>query len=105
MNDDLYPTFTANGLKWYAHRWAYAYFIGPHRARQELDHVCGIELCVRPDHLFPVGHKENIRLRDRRLYLPDAWITPRNYRRVWTPRADEFALQHNLPAPRFGLAS
>jgi hypothetical protein len=44
-----------------AHRVAYELCIGPIPAGLEPDHLCENKLCVRPDHLEPVTHEENIR--------------------------------------------
>ena len=44
-----------------AHRLMFELFIGPIGAGLELDHLCRNRLCVRPDHLEPVTHKENMR--------------------------------------------
>jgi hypothetical protein len=42
-----------------AHRVAYAYATGA--SPTELDHLCRVPACVRPDHLEPVFHVENVR--------------------------------------------
>jgi hypothetical protein len=34
---------------------------GPVPAGHELDHLCGVTLCVRPSHVEPVTHAENTR--------------------------------------------
>lgn len=44
-----------------AHRVAYECLIGPIPKGLELDHLCRNRGCVRPDHLEPVTHSENIR--------------------------------------------
>ncbi|HEV2123202.1 MAG TPA: HNH endonuclease signature motif containing protein [Chloroflexota bacterium] len=44
-----------------AHRWAYEALVGPIPTGTELDHLCRNPACVRPDHLEPVTHAENIR--------------------------------------------
>lgn len=45
----------------YAHRFAYEQFVGPIPEGFELDHTCRDPRCVRPDHLEPVTHAENLR--------------------------------------------
>ena len=45
----------------YAHRELYEYMVGPIPDELELDHLCMNKSCVRPDHLEPVTHKENMR--------------------------------------------
>lgn len=44
-----------------AHRVSYKLFVGPIPEGMELDHLCGNRGCVRPDHLEPVTHAENMR--------------------------------------------
>lgn len=44
-----------------AHRVAYELAIGPIPDGLELDHLCRNRRCVRPDHLEPVTHAENVR--------------------------------------------
>lgn len=48
-----------NGKKVYAHRWYWEYLNGPVPSELELDHLCRQTLCVNPDHLEAVTHKEN----------------------------------------------
>jgi len=47
-----------------AHRWAYEDQIGPIPDGHEIDHLCGVRNCVRPDHLEAVTLQENRRRRD-----------------------------------------
>lgn len=44
-----------------AHRLIYESFFGPIPEGLELDHLCSTPPCVRPSHLEPVTHAENIR--------------------------------------------
>lgn len=44
-----------------AHRVAYELLSGPIAEGLELDHLCRNPSCVRPDHLEPVTHAENMR--------------------------------------------
>ena len=44
----------------YAHRFAYELLVGPIPRDLEIDHLCRNRLCVNPDHLEPVTHRENI---------------------------------------------
>lgn len=48
------------GRKIMAHRESYSLFIGPVPPGLELDHLCKNRACVRPDHMEPVTHAENI---------------------------------------------
>lgn len=56
-----YGTFNALGLAAVAHRVAYELSQGPIPAGLEIDHLCRNRACVRPDHLEPVTHQENVR--------------------------------------------
>jgi hypothetical protein len=55
-----------------AHRVLYELLVGPIPAGLELDHLCRVRHCVRPDHLEPVTHQENC----RRAAQHDAWYRP-----------------------------
>jgi hypothetical protein len=44
-----------------AHRWAYANANGPIPEGLEIDHLCRVRACVRPDHLEAVTRTVNIR--------------------------------------------
>lgn len=44
-----------------AHRVVYEQLIGPVPDDLDLDHLCRVRLCVRPSHVEPVTHAENIR--------------------------------------------
>lgn len=64
-----YGTFTvrpSRGVKkqGMAHRWAYQYMVGEIPGGLFLDHLCRVRCCVRPDHLDPVTHAENVRRGD-----------------------------------------
>lgn len=56
-----YGRFRANGKTTYAHRAAYALFVGPIPDGLGLDHLCRNRWCVNPEHLEPVTQRENIR--------------------------------------------
>lgn len=43
------------------HRVAYEVLVGPIPEGLELDHLCRVRACLRPDHLEPVTHTENVR--------------------------------------------
>lgn len=43
-----------------AHRAAYETFVGPIPGGLQIDHLCRVRLCVRPEHLEPVTPKVNI---------------------------------------------
>jgi len=47
------------GSQMYAHRLAYAWFVGPIPEGKQIDHRCRRPLCVRPSHLRPATNKQN----------------------------------------------
>lgn len=50
------------GGRWVrAHRRWYEDHVGPIPEGHDLDHLCRVKLCVRPDHMEPVTHAENVR--------------------------------------------
>ena len=55
-----YGTTTQNGKQVYAHRALWERANGPIPAGAELDHLCRVHECVRPDHMEPVTHKTNM---------------------------------------------
>lgn len=52
--------FYVGDQKFTAHRWLYELLVGPVPDGLELDHLCRVPACVRPSHLEPVTHKENV---------------------------------------------
>lgn len=60
---DGYARVHRNGRTQLAHRYVYETLIGPIAHGLELDHLCRQRGCVRPDHLEPVTHTENVRRR------------------------------------------
>lgn len=54
-----YGRFWIDGRTVLAHRWSYEQHIGP-IGRKQLDHLCRVRNCVRPDHLEPVTARENL---------------------------------------------
>lgn len=60
-NRDGYGQFLLNRRHRGAHCASYEHFIGPIPERLELDHLCRVRHCVRPDHLEPITHAENMR--------------------------------------------
>lgn len=43
------------------HRIVYTALVGPIPEGCEIDHLCRVKNCVRPNHLEPVTHAENVR--------------------------------------------
>ena len=56
-----YGNAIVNGKNVPAHRAAYEELVGPIPEGLELDHLCFVTNCVRPDHLEPVTGAENKR--------------------------------------------
>jgi hypothetical protein len=46
------------------HRLMYELLVGPIPEGMQIDHLCRNRGCVRPDHLEPVSHAENVRRGD-----------------------------------------
>lgn len=59
--DGRYGVMRVNKRLHKAHRVSYDFLVGPVPEGMELDHLCANTLCVRPDHLEPVTHSENLR--------------------------------------------
>jgi len=61
MKPNGYGTISHEGVTCHAHRVVYELLVGPVPAGLDLDHLCHVRRCVRPDHLEPVTRGENIR--------------------------------------------
>lgn len=60
-SEGRYGTFgNGSGGTMPAHRWSYEHHVGPITEGLDLDHLCRVTLCVRPSHLEPVTHHENV---------------------------------------------
>lgn len=59
-DDEGYGRFKANGTTMLAHVFAYIEAHGDVPSGMELDHLCRVRRCVRPDHLEPVTHRVNV---------------------------------------------
>jgi hypothetical protein len=55
-----YGTFWNGEKNVKAHRWLYELLVGPIPEGFEPDHLCRNTACVRPSHLEPVTHVENV---------------------------------------------
>ena len=42
-----------------AHRFFYEVYVGPIPHGETVHHRCAVRLCVNPDHLEPISHREN----------------------------------------------
>ena len=56
-----YGVFSLGGVSQLAHRVAYEWILGAVPAELELDHLCRVRACVRPNHLEAVTHRVNLR--------------------------------------------
>jgi len=57
--DTGYGQINIGGRVLNAHTMVYEMLVGPVPPGKELDHLCRVKLCVNPDHLEPVTHREN----------------------------------------------
>jgi|SRR5882724_128897 len=57
---DGYGCIRANGRDRGAHIVSYEFHVGPIPQGLELDHLCRNRWCINPEHLEPVGHRENV---------------------------------------------
>lgn len=55
-----YGKITVAGTIFYAHRFMYELHVGPIPDGLYIDHLCRNKMCVNPDHLEPVTHRENL---------------------------------------------
>lgn len=62
--DDPYGVLTFRSKNVYAHRAAYELRHGPIPRGMDIDHLCHVRLCVNPDHLRMVSHKQNLEHRN-----------------------------------------
>jgi len=58
---DRYASFMVEGRNVKVHRWVYEQEVGPIPDGMQIDHMCGVTGCVRPDHLRVVTPAENAR--------------------------------------------
>lgn len=66
-----------------AHRYSYELAKGPIPEGLELDHLCRNRACVRPDHLDPVTHVENVRRGESVGPKPDRYLSSCKYGHVF----------------------
>ena len=88
--DSGYGVFTVRKLRIPAHRFAYEEYVGEIAGGLFIDHVCRSTRCVRPSHLEPVTHQENIRRA-----VPFGTIGRGNRKKTHCPRGHAYT-QDNL---------
>lgn len=99
--DHGYGLISVGNHDWLAHRFSFGFFIGGHAPKLTLDHVCGVTLCVRPDHLMPLTQRRNSELEHHRknrewdLVVRDLLTIPQ-----MPLSAVEWALANQLPVGR-----
>lgn len=71
-----YGSWHRSGHPALAHRYVYEEVVGAIPPGLTLDHLCGVPLCVNPDHLEPVTIQENLARRDN-AYLTRRWAEHR----------------------------
>lgn len=104
-----YGLYTMNGVRDYAHRQSYRWFVGPIPDGLHIDHLCRNHGCVEPTHLEPVTPKVNAErgekatkthcVNDHEFTEANAYIAPDNgTRKCRTCRAEVSARRHQIAA-------
>jgi len=66
-----YGSMSVNGKTTMAHRLSYEEIYGPIPDKMQIDHLCGVTRCVKPNHLEAVTPKiNNSRRRSKSSYNP-----------------------------------
>jgi hypothetical protein len=60
LDRDGYAVITVGKRVMRAHRVSYMTFVGEIAEGLEIDHLCRVRHCVRPQHLEPVSRRENV---------------------------------------------
>lgn len=104
-----YGVLSIDGRSIRAHRFAYELLVGPIPEGLQLDHLCHVRHCVRPDHLEPVTLQENVvreasyinSLKPPRRPVPSVPRTPSPYGNPYRdPRTGRFTSAVTLAALR-----
>lgn len=89
-----YGRFGTSGRVVQAHRHAYELLVGPIPEGYDLDHLCRTTLCVRPDHLEPVTHRENV--------LRGESLQAQNARKTHCPQGHPYDAENTYIQPSTG---
>lgn len=81
-----YGWFRLNGKTWRVHRLAYLSLVGPIPEGLQLDHLCRVRNCIRPEHLEPVTCRENL--------MRGETLAAAQIRRTHCPRGHEYTLEN-----------
>ncbi len=81
-----------HGVSRYAHRWAYEFCGGVIPDGYELDHLCRVPLCVRPEHLEPVTKTVNV--------LRGVGASALNARKTHCPQGHPYSPDNTYIPPR-----
>lgn len=92
--DGRYGAFQHEGRVQRAHRVAYMLVVGSIPDGLDLDHLCRTTLCVRPDHLEPVTHLENV--------MRGTSIQAVNARKTHCPKGHEYDAENTYIQPSTG---
>jgi len=85
-----YGNFSINGNDMYPHRVSYEHYKGKIPKGFDIDHLCRHTLCVNPEHLEPVSHKENCQ----------RGIVNQNKGKLFCKRGHEFTPENTYVGPQ-----
>lgn len=74
---------------WFMHR--FAYYLSTLELPSELDHLCRNTVCMNPEHLEPVTHRENL--------LRGIGVAARNAKVTHCPRGHEYTPENTYRRP------
>lgn len=86
-----YGSVYIDGRQVAVHRFAYELLVGPIPTGMQLDHLCRVRHCVRPDHLEPVTLAENV--------LRGVGTSAVNARKTHCKRGHEFTPENTKVSP------
>lgn len=87
-----YGEFRYEGQSRPAHVVSYILLVGPVPTGMELDHLCRVRSCIRPDHLEPVDHHANL--------LRGDTIAAQNAAKTHCPHGHEYTAANTYVSPK-----